>query len=167
MLLNIAGSSEESTTGMPWFMITGRGCMGIDEVRRYHFYSVAVGSESMYGKLTSTSFLWNRSKWTAGVQICVSLTILGKLQSRSSSLDKFPSIWDAWWVKGYRNPEVSEHEHSASCRTTNPCPIRFDPSRIASYKFISAAVPSPRVSPAWKRNGMSGCCSAKRKRGSA
>lgn len=39
MLLNIAGSSEDSTTGMPWFMITGRGCMGIDEVRRYHFLS--------------------------------------------------------------------------------------------------------------------------------
>lgn len=50
---------------------------------------------------------------------------------------------------------------------TNPCPIRFVPSRIASYKFMSAAVPSPRVSPAWKRKGMSGCCSAKRRRGSA
>jgi hypothetical protein len=39
LLLNIAGSSEASTTGMPWFMIIGRGCIGIDEVRRYHLLS--------------------------------------------------------------------------------------------------------------------------------
>lgn len=29
------GSSEQSATGTPWFMIAGNGCIGIDPVRRY------------------------------------------------------------------------------------------------------------------------------------
>jgi len=38
ILSNIAGSSEDSTTGTPWFMMTGRGrgCISIDDVRHYH-----------------------------------------------------------------------------------------------------------------------------------
>lgn len=35
-----------------------------------------------------------------------------------------------------------------------PCPMRFVPIRIASYRFISATLPSPIVSPAWKMKGM-------------
>ena len=36
MLLNIAGSSDASTTGTPWFISAGSGCVTIDDVRRYH-----------------------------------------------------------------------------------------------------------------------------------
>ena len=38
------------------------------------------------------------------------------------------------------SPDVSDQPH--------PCPIRLVPNRIASYKFKSALVPSPAVSPA-------------------
>ena len=31
----IAGSSDDKTTGTPWFSSTGRGCIGIDDVSRW------------------------------------------------------------------------------------------------------------------------------------
>lgn len=35
MFPNIAGSSEHSETGTPWFIIIGSGCIGIEDVRRF------------------------------------------------------------------------------------------------------------------------------------
>ena len=35
MFPNTAGSSDDKTTGMPWFSSTGSGCIGIDEVSRF------------------------------------------------------------------------------------------------------------------------------------
>lgn len=52
-----------------------------------------------------------------------------------------------------------------------PCPMRFVPIRIASYRFMSATLPSPIVSPAWKMKGMctpsSFCLSTNFRSGSA
>lgn len=59
-----------------------------------------------------------------------------------------------------RQPALSSLPHqqpfpSPSSPSTHPCPIRFVPNRRASYKLLSASVPSPSVSPAWKMKGTS------------
>ncbi len=67
--------------------------------------------------------------------------------------------------------EASGPGHILNQKPAHPWPMRFVPNKIASYRFMSAALPSPSVSPAWNTNGtftpLPFCFSKNRRNGSA
>jgi hypothetical protein len=52
-------------------------------------------------------------------------------------------------------PNRNELKIERVCDHPHPRPIRLVPNKMALYRLPSAAVSSPRVSPAWKMNGIS------------
>lgn len=154
MFPNTAGSSEHSATGTPWFNKTGNGCMGIDDVKRcpQPLQCPFVGNEKKKNR-TRTSFL-KPSMSRFGTAKLFKVTYEIGHTSTAIPLSLHVSTNLGCFVSEYLLL-VNFRKLGAMHHATYPCPIRFVPRRIASYRLMSASVPSPRVSPAWKIKGMS------------